>query len=191
MRSHEGKGLPDPGEVAVKKAGIAKPALKEVQQELADNLRTVGALLHPLLLNLKLLKLQNPGTRIQIPRTKVDLALPAFDTHLAFTVISRSDLTAKTLVDRAADNETLLKWLIRFNSWFKGGEVGQLVGAHVSAAAGSLGVSNGIVSTIQGALISDVLEQVQTENYELRRQLEEAHRQMATQGARDGRGSGN
>jgi len=193
LRGHERAGPPDPAEAPVKKAApLSRPNLREVQAELAGNIKTVGELLHPLLVNLKLARLQNPEARIRIPRTRVDVALPEFDTHLAWTVISRSELTARILVEHAAENETLLRWLVRFNGWFKGGETGSLIGAHVSAAAGSLGVSNGVLSTIQGALIPDVLEQVRTENFELRRQVEQLQAQMAAAAARgDERGAGN
>lgn len=193
MRSHQRETNDgEPAEIPVKKAGGATQAqLKEVQEELAKHIRTVGQALQPLLLNLKLFKMTNPDARLRVPGTRLDFAVPNADTHFAYTLISRSELTARLLCDHAAKNETLLKWLIRFNGWFKGGETGSLVGAHVVAAVSSAGASGALISTVQGSLIPDVLAQVQEENYSLHRQLEELQRQMAAQGRMDERGAGN
>jgi hypothetical protein len=193
LRKHAREGPREASEIPVQKAPAAAAGqLREVQQELAQNIQMVGQVLHPVLLNLKLLRLQNPEGRIRIPGTKLELPLPSVDSHLAFTLISRSELTAKVLVDHAASNETLLKWLVRFNGWFKGGEVGSLVGAHLVAAAGTVGLTGGMVGSVQGMLIPDVLSQVQEENFQLRRQVEQMQAQLQHQGARgDERGAGN
>lgn len=192
MRAHDGKAPPDPGDVQVKKALTVKPSLKEVQSELAGNLKTIGQLLHGALYSLKLVKLQNPDARLRVPLTGIDTALPDFDTHLAWTISLNSELTAKLLTEHAASNETLLKWLVRFNGWFKGGETGSLVGAHLTAAASSLGISNGLLHTVESALIPDVLERVQAENYQLRQQVQELLTQRtAAAASRDERGAGN
>ncbi len=183
---------PQAADIPVKRA--SKPSqrdLKEIQDELAQNVRMVGQVLHPLLINLKLLRLQNPDGQVQVPGTHTKVGVPAIDTHLAYTIVSRSDVTAATLVKHAESNETLLKWLVRFNSWFKGGEVGQLIGAHAAAAAATVGLTNPVVGTVTSLLIPDVLEQVQAENFELRQRVAELQAQAAAVAARDGRGAGN
>jgi hypothetical protein len=173
----------------------AKPTQKElaqIQDELASNVETVGQLVHGALIGLKLMRLQDPERRLPLPGGS-SFALPAFDTHLGYTLISRSQLTAKVLVEHAGENETLLKWIVRFNGWFKGGEVGQLVGAHVVAAAASVGVENPILGAAAGALIGDVVERVQVENHQLRQQVAQLQAQAAAAagvGRADERGAG-
>lgn len=193
MKAHKGQepGEITPDSIPVKKA--AKPSqkeLKELQEDLATNIKTVGQILHPLLLNLKVIKLQDPDARIRIPNTKIYLPIPDFDTHLPYTLISRSELTAEVLTKYAEGNENLLKWLVRFNSWFKGGQTGSLVGAHIVAAASSLGINPPMLEMVQTGLIPDVLEQVQAENYQLKQQVEQMQAQIVEL-RRDGRGAGN
>jgi cell division septum initiation protein DivIVA len=49
-----------------------------------------------------------------------------------------------------------------------------------------------MVGSVQGMLIPDVLSQVQEENFQLRRQVEQMQAQLQQQGARgDERGAGN
>lgn len=193
-KSHDkapGEGLGVEPEIKVRKtAKLSTKELDALQGELAENVRAVGGMLHAGLIGLKLLKLQNPEARFSLPGTRIDLPIPSFDTHLPYTLISRSELTAKVLVDHAAENESLLRWLIRFNGWFKGGEVGQLVGAHAAAAVLSLGVQNPVLGTAAGALIGDVVAQVTHENAELRHQVAHLRAQAAARPPDDERGAG-
>ena len=183
-------------EIKVRKATkLSQKELGELQQKTAENIRAVGGLLHGGLMALKIARLQHPDGRAPIPGTDRAIPLPSVDTHLAYALISRSEITARVLVEHAATNETLLKWLTRINGWFEGGETGQLIGAHVTAAVMTAGVQNPVITTVAGALIGDVLEQVEQENRELRHQVAQLQAQVAANGGwrapGDERGAGN
>jgi hypothetical protein len=195
LKPGEGAGVePD---IKVKRAPkLSQKELEELQTETAENIRGIGGLLHAGLLSLKVLKLQQPDAGLRVPGTKVELPLPRVDTHLPYVLISRSELTAKVLIEHAAENETLLKWVVRINGWLKGSETGQLVGAHVVGAAATLGVGGPVIGAAAGALIGDVLEQVEQENRELRHQVAQLQAQVAGQAGgwrapEDERGAGN
>ena len=191
----EGIGV-DP-EIKVRKAPkLSQKEMAELQEKTAENIRAVGGLLHGGLMALKVARLQHPDGRAPIPGTDRAIPLPPLDTHLAYAMISRSEITARVLVEHASTNETLLKWITRVNGWFEGGETGQLIGAHVTAAVMSAGVQNPVISTVAGALIGDVLEQVEQENRELRHQVAQLQAQVAANGGGwrapgDERGAGN
>lgn len=197
-KKHDSKAGEGPGvdpDIKVQRAGkIGQKELAEIQAELGENIRMVGGVLHSILVSAKVARLQHPDGRVPIPGLEATLPLPAVETHLAYALISRSELTAKVLVQHAESNETLLKWIVRVNGWFKGGEVSGLVGAHVVAAAATVGVGGPIVGTLAGALIGDIVDQVEQENRELRHQVAQLQAQVAGAATRrngDERGAGN
>jgi hypothetical protein len=174
QKSHD-RAAQDPAAADVKvrrSTKVSQKELAELQDDLGENIRTVAALLHAPLTALKLLKLENPDARLRIPRTSIELPLPSVDTHLPYVLKSRSDITARVLIEHAAENETLLRWIVRFNGWFRGGEVGQLVAAHAAGVALSAGAGGPLIGVaVRLAQIDDVLEVVEQENARLRQQV--------------------
>ena len=175
-KSHDLKPGEQPGvepDIKVRRAPkVSQKELAELQSELAENIHAVGGMMHGVLTGLKAWRLQHPDARLRIPRTSIDLPVPALETHLPYTIMSCSEITARVVAEHAAQNEMLLRWVIRFNGWFKGGEVGQLVGAHVVAGAMTAGVRNPLMETAGRMVgLAEVMSQVDQENAELRHQV--------------------
>jgi len=199
LKPGEGPGVDAPK--AVKKASkLSEKELEDLAGKTAEHIEALGGVLHAGLVGLKLARIQNPSGRLTIPGTQLGVPLPALETHLAHVVISRSAITARVLVQHAAENETLLKWLVRINGWLEGSETGQLIGAHLAGAAATVGLGGPAGGWLIKGLIGDVVEAVEQENRELRHQIAQLQAQLQAQAAAangawrppgDERGAGN
>ncbi|HJS94525.1 MAG TPA: hypothetical protein VJ741_09690 [Solirubrobacteraceae bacterium] len=132
--------------------------LVAVGKDLAGNIRTVGQLLHGALYMLKL-------------RHVTTGKPPAIDTHLAYAVQLRADMTAEVLMGYAAQNPTVMRAVNAFNGLFVGGALGAVIGTHVVAAAASVGIETPISEPAESMFIPDVLQHVAREDAEIEARL--------------------
>lgn len=169
--------------------------LKQIQHELAEGIGAVGALVAGGLAWYKQTRVMASMSEEPIPVPLVgDLRrLPPLETTFGHVMADRAPVTARVIMRYAETNSTLLKWVVRFTTAVKGGELTDLVVTHAAGLAHTVRPESMPLAAFVGSRAPAALAEVMRENEELRARIFQLEQRMAAAGARaanDGRGSG-
>lgn len=169
--------------------------LKQIQHELAEGIGAVGALIAGGLSWYKQTRVLAQFSQDPIPVPLVgDLRkLPELETTFGHVMADRAPITARVIMRYAENNATLLKWVVRFTTAVKGGELTDLVVTHGAGLAHTIRPNSMPIAGFVGSRAPGALQEVMKENLELRQRIADLQERMAAAGVQagsDGRGAG-
>lgn len=169
--------------------------LKQIQHELAEGIGAVGALIAAGLgwyRQTRVLASMSPEP-VMLPVVGDLRRLPELETTFGHVMADRAPATARVIMRYAETNSTLLRWVVRFTTVIKGGELTDLVVTHGAGLAHTLQPHSVMMAGFVGSRAPAALDEVMRENLALRQRIADLQERMAAAGmapASDGRGAG-
>lgn len=168
--------------------------LKQIQHELAEGIGAVGALIAGGLSWYKQTRVLASMSPEPVPVIGDLRRLPELETTFGHVMADRAPATARVIMRYAETNSTLLRWVVRFTTVIKGGELTDLVVTHGAGLAHTLRPQSVMMAGFVGSRAPAALDEVMRENMALRQRIADLQERMAAAGvaaaASDGRGAG-
>lgn len=150
-----------------------------VERALAVNIEALGGMLAMILGQYKGFVATHPGAAIRLsgqPRQ-----LPYLESTLGHVIAQDAPQTASMVMGYAQKNETVLRWVERFNTAMTGGAATGLIMDHALGLAHTAAPTSPMIERLAEVKVAEAMAEVRKENEELRARIEQMMRAQQAQ----------